>query len=307
MLKEFTRQSFIKASRLKSHVLNSMGIWGYVDMRLLQYLRAVNAENIKEWKIELKYMPDFIRTFFEPFVYLFPFFLYGFALLGSRSSTHLKDLTGVSDMFAYTFVGYVIMGFLNTACWAMGASLRKEQWYGTLETIFVAPVPRWVYVAGMALHSTFHQGLIMLIQAVTITLFFGIALKISGLFMAMITILMMIMALYGLGVLVAGLTIGLKQWWAISDTVSTLMSVVTPIAYPLAVLPIFLKKISLMLPTTYGVMGVRYFLIGEQFDLPIPLIFLRLAVILVVWLSFGMMVFIVMDRFGRRRGTLSQY
>ncbi len=276
-------------------------------MRLLQYLRAVNAENIKEWKIELTYMPDFIRTFFEPFVYLFPFFLYGFALLGSRTSTHLKDLTGVSDMFAYTFVGYVIMGFLNTACWAMGASLRKEQWYGTLETIFVAPVPRWVYVAGMALHSTFHQGLIMLIQAVTITLFFGIALKISGLFMAMLTILLMLMALYGLGVLVAGLTIGLKQWWAISDTVSTLMSVVTPIAYPLAVLPVFLKKISLMLPTTYGVMGVRYFLIGEQFDLPIPLVFLRLAVIIVVWLSFGMLVFKLMDHFGRQRGTLSHY
>lgn len=275
--------------------------------KIAHYLRAINAENIKEWKIELTYLPDFIRQFFEPFVYLLPYFLYGFALLGSRSSEHLKNLTGISDMIAYTFVGYLMMGFLNTACWAMGASLRKEQWFGTLETIFVAPVPRWVYVAGMAAHSTCHQGLIMLIQAVVITTFFSIALKITGIFFALMIMLLMIAALYGLGVLVAGLTIGLKQWWVISEALSTLISVVTPIAYPLAVLPVFLKKISLILPTTYGVMGVRHFLIGENLSISLPEILLRLGVILIIWLSFGLGIFLLMDRYGRKKGTLALY
>jgi ABC-2 type transport system permease protein len=271
------------------------------------YLRAVNAENIKEWKIEFTYKPDFIRQFIEPFVYLFPYFLYGFALLGGRYSEHLRSITGISDMVAYTFIGYLFIGFLNTACWAMGFSLRKEQWYGTLETIFVAPVPRWVYVAGMALHSTCHQGLIMLIQAVVIATFFAIVLQMSGIFMALLVVLLMLLGLYGLGIIVAGLTIALKQWWVVSEALSTIIVVVTPIAYPLAVLPLVLRKMSMFLPTTYGIIGVRHFLLGEELIIGLPTIFLRLLLILVVWLTFGMIVFLVMDRYGRKRGSLSIY
>ena len=278
-----------------------------VKNRVFHYLRAINAENIKEWRIELKYKPDFIRQFFEPFVYLFPYFLYGFALLGGRYSEHLRSLTGISDMIAYTFIGYLFIGFLNTACWAMGFSLRKEQWFGTLETIFVAPVPRWVYVAGMALHSTCHQGLIMLIQAVVITTFFAIVLQTSGLFLSLVVVSLMLLGLYGLGIIVAGLTIALKQWWVVSEALATLIIVVTPIAYPLAVLPLVLRRLSMFLPTTYGIIGVRHFLLGEELVVDLPTIFLRLALILVVWLAFGMFVFLIMDRFGRKRGSLSIY
>ncbi len=274
---------------------------------LVHYLRAINAENMKEWRIEWKYKPDFFRQFFEPFVYLLPYFLYGVALLGGRISEHLRSITGIGDMIAYTFVGYLIMGFLNTACWAMGASLRKEQWYGTLDTIFVAPVPRWVYVAGMAAHSTCHQGLIMFIQAIVITSVFAIVFKTTGIFFALIIVALMLLALYGLGVLVAGLTIGLKQWWVISEALSTLIVVVTPIAYPLAVLPLVIRKISLFLPTTYGVMGVRHLLLGEHLDIGMGTIFLRLAVILIVWCVFGFGIFMFMDRYGRKKGILSLY
>ncbi len=275
--------------------------------KFLHYLRAINAENIKEWKIELKYKPDFIRQFFEPFVYLFPYFLYGFALLGARDSEHLKSLTGISDIFAYIFVGYLIMGFLNTACWAMGASLRKEQWYGTLETIFVAPVPRWVYVAGMALHSTLHQGLIMLIEALVVVSIFKIFFNIGGMLPGLILLILMISTLYGLGILVAGLTIGLKQWWVISEAVSTLINIITPIAYPLAVMPLFLQKIALALPTTYGVMGIRHFLIGENLLIGVPAIFLRLTIMLFIWIGFGLGIFLLMDRYGRKKGVLAIY
>jgi ABC-2 type transport system permease protein len=276
-------------------------------MRIGHYLHAINAENLKEWRIEWKYKPDFFRQFLAPFVYLLPYFLYGIALLGGRFSDHLRSMTGVGDMIAYTFIGYLIMGFLNTACWAMGWSLRKEQWYGTLDTVFAAPVPRWVYVAGMAFHSTLHQGLIMLLQAIVISIFFAIAFKTGGILTVLLIVALMVISLYGLGVLIAGLTIGLKQWWVISEALSTLMIVVTPIAYPLAVLPAFLKNISLFLPTTYGVIGVRHLLLGETINYDLSTIFIRLGLILVVWVSFGMGVFLLMDRYGRKKGFVSLY
>jgi ABC-2 type transport system permease protein len=275
--------------------------------KIAHYIRAINAENMKEWRIEWKYKPDFFRQFIAPFVYLLPYVLYGVALLGGRFSEHLESLTGVSDMIAYIFIGYLIMGFLNTACWAMGWSLRKEQWYGTLDTIFAAPVPRWVYVAGMAAHSTCHQGLIMMFQAVIITIFFSIVFNTAGILPMLLVVILMVIGLYGLGVLIAGLTIGLKQWWVISEALSTLMLVVTPIAYPLAVLPVFLQKLSLLLPTTYGVMGIRHLLLGERIAYDLVTIFFRLGIILVVWVAFGLLIFMIMDRYGRKKGFVSLY
>ncbi len=273
----------------------------------IHYLRAINAENIKNWKIDLSYKPDFIRQLVEPFVYLLPYFFYGIALVGGRNSENLKNLTNVSDMISYIFIGYIIMGFLNTACWAMGSSLRKEQYFGTLETIFSTPTPRWVYVAGTALHSTFHQGLIMLVQAISITIFFKIVFNINGLFPALVILIFMVIALYGLGILIAGLTIGFKQWWVFSEIISTLFSILTPIAYPLAVMPVFLRKAALFFPTTYGVLGIRHFLLGENITFSYGSIMLRLTVIIFIWLFTGVLVFNIMDKFSRKKGFLSTY
>lgn len=273
----------------------------------IHYLRAINAENIKNWKIDLSYKPDFIRQLVEPFVYLLPYFFYGIALVGGRNSENLKNLTNVSDMISYIFIGYIIMGFLNTACWAMGSSLRKEQYFGTLETIFSTPTPRWVYVAGTALHSTFHQGLIMLVQAISITIFFKIVFNMNGLFPALVILIFMVIALYGLGILIAGLTIGFKQWWVFSEIISTLFSILTPIAYPLAVMPVFLRKAALFFPTTYGVLGIRHFLLGENINFSYGSIMLRLTVIIFIWLFTGVLVFNIMDKFSRKKGFLSTY
>lgn len=270
-------------------------------------MRAMNAESIKEWKIELTYRADFIRGFIEPFVYLLPYFLYGMAITGGRYSAHLKELVGIDDMITYTFVGYVMMGFLATSCWAMGFSLRKEQWYGTLESVFAAPVPRWVYIGGMAFHSTLHQGSIMLIQAVIIGFIFNLVVKGGGFLNSLFIIALMVLALYGLGILIAGLTLTVKHGEVIAEAVHTLFSVATPLAYPLAVMPIFLQKISLFLPTTYGILGVRHFLLGETLVVSLPVLFLRLFLLVILWISAGLLVFKLTDRKVRRAGTLSHY
>ncbi|MDI6839816.1 MAG: ABC transporter permease [bacterium] len=275
--------------------------------QFLHYIRAINAENIKEWKLELVYRADFVRQFIEPFVYLIPYLLYGMAVIGGRFSSHLKQLVGVSDMIAYTFIGYILMGFISTACWGMGFSLRKEQWYGTLESIFAAPVPRWVYIWGMALHSTIHQGLIMLVQLIAITIFFNLFVESGGIIPSLFIVVLMLLSLYGLGILIAGLTLTVKQGYVIAEAVYTLFSIATPIAYPIAVLPLFLQKVSLLLPTTYGIIGVRHYLVGEGLNISIPILLLRLFLLIILWVVFGLSIFIITDKRVRQRGTLAHY
>lgn len=275
--------------------------------KIKHYLRAIWQENLKEWKIELTYKPDFIRGMIDPLVYALPYLLYGVALVGGKTSESLQKLTGTNDLITFVTLGYIFIGFLNMALWAMGFSLRKEQYWGTLESVFAAPVPRWVFALGMALHSTLHQGLMIFFQLLVINLIFKLTINPSGILPSLVIVALMLIALYGFGMMIASLTLILKQGWLVSEALSGIMMVITPIAYPLAVLPVFMQKAALFLPTTYGVMTVRHFLIGENMQFSVAASFLRLIILGVIWVSFGILVFEIIDRRTRRSGTIGHY
>jgi ABC-2 type transport system permease protein len=290
-------------TKTQAPTASSGALWA----RLAHYARAVWAENIKEWKLELCYKADFARTLIDPVVFLLPYLLYGVALVGGRNSAHLKELVGTSDIITFVTLGYIFIGFMNMALWAMGFSLRKEQYYGTLESVFAAPVPRWVFTLGMSCHSIMHQGLIILVQLGIIFAVFAIAISPSGILPSLAIVGVMLVALYGIGMMMASTTLIFKQGWIVSEILASVVMVITPIAYPLAVLPVFMQKAALAVPTTYGILGVRHFLLGEQMGFSVGTAFLRLALLCVAWVVFGLVVFRVVDRWTRRSGTLSHY
>jgi|UniRef100_A0A7C3YS87 ABC-2 type transport system permease protein len=275
--------------------------------RLLFYLRAIWAENIKEWKLELAYKADFVRGLIDPLVYLLPHLFYGIAIVGGRSSPFLEKLSGSGDIISFVILGYIFIGFLNMALWAMGFSLRKEQFHGTLEAVFASPVPRWVFALGMACHSTLHQSIIVIFQLVVMYFIFSFTVKVSGILPSLLIIALMLFALYGFGMMVAALTLIFKQGWLVSEALSGIMMVITPIAYPLAVLPVFMQKAALFVPATYGVLGVRHFLIGERLPFSPLSLFLRLLLLCLIWITFGILVFNLIDRYTRRQGILQTY
>lgn len=275
--------------------------------RLRHYAVAVWAENIKEWRLELTYPADFARSLIDPVVYLLPFLLYGVALVGGRTSESLQRLAGTSDLVSFITLGYVFIGFMNMALWAMGFSLRKEQMYGTLESVFAAPVPRWVFTMGMSMHSILHQFLMIAAQIIFIAMVFSIRINPGGLLPSLAMVGVMLVALYGIGMIMASTTLIFKQGWLISEALASILMVLTPIAYPLAVLPMFMQKAALTVPTTYGIMTARHFLLGEAMPFSVGAAFGRLAVLSAVWVAFGLVTFTLIDRYTRRSGTLSHY
>jgi ABC-2 type transport system permease protein len=275
--------------------------------RLRHYAAAVWAENIKEWKLELTYPADFARSLIDPVVYLLPYLLYGMALVGGRQSPHLKSLVGTGDIVTFVTLGYIFIGFLNMALWAMGFSLRKEQMYGTLEPVFAAPVPRWVFTMGMSMHSILHQALMIATQLIFMLAVFSLTINPAGLLPSFAIVGLMLIALYGIGMIMASTTLIFKQGWLVSEALGSIIMVITPIAYPLAVLPAFMQKAALTVPTTYGILAVRHFLLGEQMVFSVGTAFLRIGILCVVWVIFGLVIFAIIDRYTRRSGTLSHY
>jgi len=270
-------------------------------------LKAVWESYIKDWKIEFAYPVSFIRQLISPIVYLLPFMLYGIALVGGRYSPNLEQIVGTGDVVTFTFTGYMLMGFIGTAVWAMGFSIRRERWFGTLESIYVTPSSRLGQVLGMALHSTVHQMLGTIIQFIFIYLTFGIGLKIEGTLPALAIFALMMLALYGFGIVISALGLILREGWVVSDALYSIMMILSPVAYPLVVLPTIAQKASALFPTAPALIGIRSFLMENYHAEAFGNVFLHLLLLGTAWILFGVIVFRLTDGYVRKRGMLKKF
>ena len=271
-------------------------------------LKAVWESNIKDWKIEFAYPVSFIRQMISPLVFLLPFIIYGIVLVGEGGySENLAKLVGTGDVVSFIVTGYIMMGFIGTAVWAMGFSIRQERWFGTLEAIYVTPTSRLVQVFGMAIHSTFHQILGTVIQLIAIYLIFGLALKIEGVLPALLIFALMMLALYGFGIVISALGLLLKEGWVVSDILYSIMTILSPVAYPLIVLPTLAQQASAFFPTAPALIGMRSFLMENYRAEAFGNIFLHLLILGTAWILFGVFVFKLTDKYVRKKGTLKKF
>jgi ABC-2 type transport system permease protein len=280
---------------------------GFNWSNLKAELKAVWESHIKDWKIEFAYPVSFIRQLISPLVFLLPFLLYGLVLVGGRYSENLAQLVGTGDVVTFIFTGYMLMGFIGTAVWAMGFSIRRERWFGTLEAIYVTPSSRLGQVLGMALHSTVHQTLGTIIQLIVIYLTFGLALKIEGILPALGIFALMMLALYGFGIVISALGLVLKEGWVVSDALYSIMTILSPVAYPLIVLPTVAQQASALFPTAPALIGMRSFLIENYHAEAFGNVFLHLLVLGAAWILFGVLIFRLTDVYVRKRGMLKKF
>jgi ABC-2 type transport system permease protein len=280
---------------------------GFNWANLKAELKAVWAANIKDWKIEFAYPTSFIRQLISPLVFLLPYLLYGIVLVGGTESETLAQLVGNGDTVAFIFTGYMLMGFIGTAVWAMGFSIRRERWFGTLEAIYVTPTSRLSQVLGMALHSTVHQSFGTLLQFIVIYLTFGLALNIEGVLPALAIFGLMMLALYGFGIVISALSLILKEGYMVSDGLYSIMTILSPVAYPLIVLPTLAQQASNIFPTASALIGMRTFLIPNYQPEVVTNVFLHLIVLGAVWILFGIVVFHLIDIYVRKRGILKKF
>jgi ABC-2 type transport system permease protein len=280
---------------------------GFNWSNLKAELAAVWQSNIKDWRIEFAYPVSFIRQLISPLVFLLPFLLYGLVLVGGRYSENLAQLVGTGDVVTFIFTGYMLMGFIGTAVWAMGFSIRREGWFGTLEAIYVTPSSRLGQVLGMALHSTVHQTLGTIIQLIVIYLTFGLALKIEGILPALGIFALMMLALYGFGIVISALGLILKEGWVVSDSLYSIMMILSPVAYPLIVLPTVAQQASALFPTAPALIGMRTFLMENYRAEAFGNVFLHLLVLGAAWILFGVLIFRLTDVYVRKRGMLKKF
>src|SRR5881296_4772097 len=168
------------------------------------------------------------------------------------------DPAQVSRFVLYLLIGTITWRFLGLIFEQMGETIAWERWEGTIESTFMAPVPRVTHLLGMC-GATMVRALgfsVAILAAVA--LFVPVDLSHANAVSAL--------ALLGVGaVAFIGLAIGSAVFpllWTekglqMAYIVQAVVLLVSGVYYPTSVLPGWMQALSVVSPATYVIHGMR--------------------------------------------------
>jgi len=232
------------------------------------------------------------------------------ALIGVAANDHQLTLTLV--------VGALLWNFLSILYNEIAMSVAYERWEGTLEYTFMAPVPRFVHLAGLSLFALCNSVVNTATVLGGLMLFTDITLAGANLGGVMVVLLASTLAFVGLGVMAAALPVLSPERGAEATHIfQGSLLLVSGVYYPVEVLPAWLQRISALSPATYTLAACRKLVgVGDAATTPqrlagapLSAVTFELVVLLgmgLVLVPLGLWVFGRVERWAKHTGRLKR-
>jgi ABC-2 type transport system permease protein len=185
--------------------------------------------------------------------------------------------------------------------------VRQEQSEGTLESLLVTPTPLWVLLLGSTLVPLgFTLVEIVVYVAVGIG-FFGAGFSAAGVLIAIPIALLNVAVFAGIGILAASFIVVTKRGEPITPLVGATTTLFAGALFPVSLLPGALQVAGKLLPSYYGIEGLRGALLSDE---PLAAAWdemIVLASMAAVLLPLSTWVLTKALRWGRVSGTLGSF
>lgn len=210
------------------------------------------------------------------------------------------------DLVAYFLVGSAFTAYSGVALTAFQEHIRAEQEMGTLEALLVTgvPVPVIALYIGLwpLLYTLTNTALLFLCAA----FLFHVPLRVHLLSTSLVVGLT-VAGLSGVGLMSAGVVLVTKRGDPIHWGVTTVVSLLSGVFYPVEILPEPLQHLARLLPTTYGLHALRLSLLRGVGPTQIGKEMAVLLLTAAVTVSLGILAFYGGWTWARCRGTLAEY
>lgn len=268
------------------------------------HLRAVLAIATKDAKLRLRYPLDTLFWVLQPIIWLTPLYFLGRSFAVAGTNPGFAAYTGVGDYMSFVLVGTVLSSYVATVFWGMGYSLKNEMDLGVLESNWLVPLPRPLFLVGqtgssLAITTVTSAGVLVLGR-----LLFGF--QVTGdVGTAILAVLPVLIALYGFGFAFAGLVLLMRDANTMIDVSNYVVTMLSGSNFPVQALPGFLLPFALALPLTYGYDALRGSLLHTRTIFPLTTEIAISVVFMVVMAFIGAIVFRLVERRCRTMGTLA--
>ena len=260
----------------------------------------------KDWKVYWRYPFNAVTAVFNPLIWLAPIFFLGKAFSQDGQALGFAGYSGSTDYMSFLIISAVISNFISTVFWGMGYSLKNDMDAGVLESNWMAPINRLLLLVGRSLNNLFITTITSILMVILAALMFGFH-PTGNLLAAILTLLPMLLGLYGFGFAFAALVMIMREANTMVDMGSFLVDLLSGSQFPVNALPRWLLPIALSIPLTYGFDAVRGWLLKTKTILPMHQEINLMLVFMVLMIIIGIIAFTALERKVRAKGTLGQY
>lgn len=216
-------------------------------------------------------------------------------------------LTGYPSYLAFVVLGVAFNGLAMGALEDGGNAIYEEESNGTWDLLSLAPFNRFVWMFSKTLAGLL-TGFIDFFAVLALgTLVFDVAPTMSGLGIAILGILGTLVALQGLGFLMAALGLVWKQPYALAFILAPMLILLSGMMFPVAALPAWTHPLSNAIPLTHGLEIVRDAILLDAGLVELLPIFGRLALSGAAFMTIGFIAFRFMETRAREMGVLGRY
>jgi ABC-type polysaccharide/polyol phosphate export permease len=275
--------------------------------RLMDW-QAAKVFALKNLRIALRYPANFLIWGVLPLLWYAPYILMMIAIAGPGTSQHFTELSGFQDFITFSIIAVFVYQYVDKSIWSVGNNFRWEQFSGTLEPLFVTPVPRISILVGAAFSDTLQCTFSACVLLIISSLLFGVTYAFTMVAPIVLMLTMMVFALYGFSFLIAGMILVFKDPSVLTELISNVTYVLSPITYPLQALPSAARYASVLVPSTVAIITIRELAITGLFE---PITFLQaagwmLALIIGFW-GVGVLAFRWGEHWTKERGSMGGF
>jgi ABC-2 type transport system permease protein len=268
---------------------------------------ALAAIAKKDWHTFTRYPLNIVSNILQPLVWLTPIYFMGVAFSVDGDAAGFAGYSGSGDYMSFILLGTALGNYVSAVFWGMGYSMKNEMDAGVLESNWLAPLPRPLLLVGRTFTSILFNTINSIATLLIAGLIFGFEMYSHNLMPALLSLIPMLLGLYGFGFAFAALVLLMRDANTLVDVGSFLVSLLSGENFPVKVLPRWLLPVSLVIPITYGYDLIRGYLIQTYTLLPAWQETIILIVFMFLMVYFGINVLDKLDRHVRTTGALGKH
>lgn len=212
--------------------------------------------------------------------------------------------SGAHGGFGFFLLGFVFIILFSTAVWGIGQTVRNEQTAGTLEQFFLAPASRVTLIVGRWAHIFLTDTIIIGYTTLILYLIGGSLVTLLNPALFLLGLGLYEIALIGFGLFFAGLTMRIKSYNTISNLVFFGYMILCGALFPITVIPMPFRYVSMAIPFTYFIDLMRHAALSTPTILPEVLEYVVSSLLSISMLMVGFVAFNKVEEDARRQGSI---
>jgi ABC-2 type transport system permease protein len=219
---------------------------------------------------------------------------------------HVRSFGSPDRYYAFVVVGLSLLGVIYSS-FSAPALVRQELVAGTLERLVLSPFGAVRGVIAMTLFPLVYAACLSALSLLLAVAVFGLHLHALGVIASIPVLALALLAFLPFGLLLAGLTIALKQENVGTSWLVAVLSLVGGLYFPVSLLPGWVRIAGELQPFTPATALLRHLLVGSPLGEAPALALVKIGAFAAVLLPASVIALKAALRLGQRRATIIEY